>query len=53
MGYRRGDLYVTEKLADRAVALPFHGHLTDEQVEFVVGTMKDASINVGAGAAIY
>jgi hypothetical protein len=53
MGYRRGDLFVTEKLADRAVALPFHGHLTDEQVAFVVGTMKDASINVGAGAAIY
>jgi len=53
MGYRRGDLFVTEKLSDRAVALPFHGHLTDEQVAFVVGTMKDASINVGAGAAIY
>ncbi len=53
MGYRRGDLYVTEKLADRAVALPFHGHLTDEHVAFLVGTMKDASINVGAGSAIY
>ncbi len=53
MGYRRGDLFVTEKLADRAVALPFHGHLTDDQVAFVVGTMKDASINVGAGSAIY
>ena len=53
MGYRRGDLYVTEKLADRAMALPFHGHLTDEHVAFVVGTMKDASINVGAGSAIY
>jgi predicted amidophosphoribosyltransferase len=46
-------LFVTEKLADRAVALPFHGHLTEEQVAFVVGTMKDASVNVGAGAAIY
>lgn len=53
MGYRRGNFYVTEKLADRALALPFHGHLTDEQVAFVVGTMKDASINVGAGSAIY
>ena len=53
MGYRRGNLYVTEKLADRAVALPFHGHLTDDQVVFVVGTTKDASINVGAGSAIY
>jgi hypothetical protein len=53
MGYRRGDLYVTEKLADRAVALPFHGHLTEDQISFIVGTMKDASINVGAGSAIY
>jgi hypothetical protein len=53
MGCRRGDLYVTERLADRALALPFHGHLTDEQVAFLVGTMKDASINVGAGSAIY
>lgn len=53
LGYRRGDLFVTEKVAERAVALPFHAHLTEEQVAFVVGTMKDASINVGAGAAIY
>lgn len=53
LGYRKGDLFVTEKVADRAVALPFHAHLTEEQVAFVVGTMKDASINIGAGTAIY
>ncbi|WP_375143547.1 DegT/DnrJ/EryC1/StrS family aminotransferase [Bradyrhizobium sp. CCGUVB14] len=53
LGYRRGDLPVTEKISDRAVALPFHTHLTDSQIEFIVQTMKDASINVGAGAAIY
>ncbi|WP_454631807.1 DegT/DnrJ/EryC1/StrS family aminotransferase [Bradyrhizobium cenepequi] len=53
LGYRRGDLLVTEKIADRAVALPFHTHLTDDQIAFIVETMKDASINVGAGAAIY
>ena len=53
MGYRRGDFFVTEKLADRAVALPFHAHLNEEQIAFIVGTMKDASINVGAGSAIY
>jgi len=53
LGYRRGNLFVTEKVAERAVALPFHAHLTEEQVAFVVGTMKDASINVGAGTAIY
>ncbi|MCK1515097.1 DegT/DnrJ/EryC1/StrS family aminotransferase [Bradyrhizobium sp. 190] len=53
IGYRYGDLLVTEKIADRAVALPFHTHLTDNQIEFIVETMKDASINIGAGAAIY
>jgi perosamine synthetase len=53
LGYRRGDLLVTEKIADRAVALPFHTHLTDDQIAFIVETMKDASINVGAGSAIY
>ncbi len=53
LGYRRGNFLLTEKVADRAVALPFHGHLTEDQIAFIVGTMKDASINVGAGAAIY
>jgi perosamine synthetase len=53
LGYRRGNFFVTEKVADRAVALPFHAHLTEGQVAFIVGTMKDASINIGAGAAIY
>jgi len=53
LGYRRGDFFVTEKLADRALALPFHGHLTEDQVGFIVQTAKDASINIGAGSAIY
>jgi dTDP-4-amino-4,6-dideoxygalactose transaminase len=52
-GYRKGDLPVTEKIADRALALPFHGHLSEEEVMFIVSTAKDSSINVGAGAAIY
>lgn len=53
LGYRRGNYFVTEKVADRAVALPFHTHLSEDQISFIVATMKDASINVGAGAAIY
>lgn len=53
LGYRKGDLFVTEKIADRAVALPFHAHLSDEEVAFVVQTAKDSSINIGAGSAIY
>jgi dTDP-4-amino-4,6-dideoxygalactose transaminase len=50
---RRGKILVTEKLADRAIALPFHCHLSEDQIAFIVSTMKDASVNIGAGAAIY
>jgi dTDP-4-amino-4,6-dideoxygalactose transaminase len=53
LGYRKGDLPVTEKVADRALALPFHGHLDEDTVAFIVQTAKDSSVNVGAGAAIY
>jgi perosamine synthetase len=52
-GYRKGNYFVTEKVADRAIALPFHGHLSEDQVGFIVKTAKDASLNVGAGSAIY
>jgi dTDP-4-amino-4,6-dideoxygalactose transaminase len=52
-GYRKGDFFVTEKVADRSVALPFHTAMSESEVEFIVTTAKDASINVGAGAAIY
>lgn len=53
LGYRKGHYFVTEKVADHALALPFHGHLNEDQVGFIVKTTKDASLNVGAGAAIY
>lgn len=53
LGYRKGDFFVTEKLSDRAVALPFHNHISEDQVGFIVKTAKDASINIGAGSAIY
>jgi perosamine synthetase len=53
MSFRRGEYVVAEKISDRAVALPFHGHLDEDQIAFVVGTLKDASTNVGAGSAIY
>jgi perosamine synthetase len=53
LGYKKGDLYLTEKVADRGLALPFHAHLSDDEVEFIVETTKESSINVGAGAAIY
>lgn len=53
LGWKKGDLFVTEKVADRAIALPFYAHLVPEQVAFMVARLKDASINSGAGAAIY
>ncbi|WP_428422229.1 DegT/DnrJ/EryC1/StrS family aminotransferase [Methylibium sp.] len=52
-GYKRGQFPLVERIADRAVALPFHTHLEADHVKFIVTTMKDSSLNVGAGAAIY
>jgi dTDP-4-amino-4,6-dideoxygalactose transaminase len=52
-GWARGQLPLTERIADRALALPLHGHLQADHIEFIVATLKDSSINVGAGAAIY
>lgn len=52
-GWKRGDLPLTERIADRALALPLHTHLSAGHVKFIVKTLKDSSINVGAGAAIY
>ena len=53
LGYRKGDFKITEKVADRIIALPFHAHLSEDQIGFIVQTAKDASINIGAGSAIY
>jgi dTDP-4-amino-4,6-dideoxygalactose transaminase len=52
-GSRRGQFPLTERIADRALALPLHGLLQPEHVQFIVKTLKDSSVNVGAGAAIY
>ncbi len=52
-GWRRGQLPLAERIADRALALPLHGALQADHVQFIVQTLKDSSVNVGAGAAIY
>jgi len=52
-GYKRGQFPLVERIADRAVSLPFHTHLEADHVKFIVKTMKESSINVGAGVAIY
>lgn len=52
-GWKRGQFPLVERIADRAIALPFHTRLARDHVKFIVRTMKDSSVNVGAGAAIY
>ena len=52
-GWQRGHLPLAERIADRALCLPLHGGIEPEHVQFIVKTLKDSSINVGAGAAIY
>lgn len=49
----RGQFPLCERIADRAIALPLHAGLTADHVKFIVKTLKDSSVNVGAGAAIY
>lgn len=52
-GQARGVLADTDRIGDRALALPLHTQMDDEQVKFIVSSLKDAATNVGAGAAIY
>jgi len=44
-GYKRGDFPVTESLGDVSLALPFSGVMSEEQVEYVVGTVKEAVVH--------
>jgi perosamine synthetase len=39
-GYKLGDFPVCERVAARTIALPFHNHLTEAQVERVCETLK-------------
>ncbi|MBU1026810.1 MAG: DegT/DnrJ/EryC1/StrS family aminotransferase [Candidatus Margulisbacteria bacterium] len=40
LGYKKGDFPVTEKIAQRTIALPFFNNLTEKQVDFVVSALK-------------
>jgi dTDP-4-amino-4,6-dideoxygalactose transaminase len=42
-----------ERVADRTLVLPFHPRLDEEEIAFIIETMKESSVHVGAGAAIY
>ncbi|MBN1348940.1 DegT/DnrJ/EryC1/StrS family aminotransferase [candidate division KSB1 bacterium] len=39
-GYRNGALPITEKIAERTLALPFHNNLTEQEVWFIAETLK-------------
>ena len=39
-GYKRGDMPVCEALSDRTIALPFHGLLTEAEVDTVCKTFR-------------
>ncbi|MEW6168753.1 MAG: DegT/DnrJ/EryC1/StrS family aminotransferase [Pseudomonadota bacterium] len=53
LGFARGQFPISDRIADRALALPFHGNLDEDQIRFVVKTLKEACTNVGAGVPIY
>lgn len=40
LGYKRGDFPITEAQAGSIVSLPVHQHLTGEQVEYVIETIR-------------
>ncbi len=41
LGYKKGDFPITEKYADEILSLPMFPELTDEQINFVVGLLKE------------
>jgi dTDP-4-amino-4,6-dideoxygalactose transaminase len=53
IGRQRGVLLDTDRIGDRALALPLHTQLDEAQVTYIIKTLKDTATNVGAGAAIY
>ena len=48
-GHRRGDFPVTERVADRTIALPFFNHLSAAQMEIVVASLKRAIGSLSRG----
>ncbi|HZW39602.1 MAG TPA: DegT/DnrJ/EryC1/StrS family aminotransferase [Ignavibacteriaceae bacterium] len=41
LGYKRGDFPYAEKLAESGLSLPMYAELTNEQIEYVVGKIKE------------
>jgi dTDP-4-amino-4,6-dideoxygalactose transaminase len=41
LGYKKGDLPVSEQLADEVLSLPMFPHITNEQIEYVCASLKE------------
>ncbi len=39
-GFHAGQFPITESLAQRTIALPFHNHLTEREIDYVVGIFR-------------
>lgn len=48
LGYKPGDLPVTERIAKRILSLPMFPELTNEQIDYVVSAIKDFYADRGA-----
>ena len=42
LGCKRGDFPVTEYVADRTIAIPFHNNITEEQARRVCAVLRQA-----------
>jgi len=45
-GYKGGELPVTENIAKRTLALPFHNNLTEEEIDEVIRVLEKAVMSV-------
>jgi dTDP-4-amino-4,6-dideoxygalactose transaminase len=40
MGFKKWDFPIAEKVADEVVSLPVHPSITDEEISFIINTLK-------------
>ena len=45
-GYREGDFPIAEDLGKRSLSIPFSGIMTQNQVEYVCGTLREVLANI-------
>lgn len=50
-GYKKGDLPLSEQMADEVLSLPMFPHITDEQIDYVCSTLKSVIQDSLDGAA--